>query len=188
MSTGGDSPVAAISLPDAVAVTREYLHANWVEGVACPTCHRRLKVYKRPFNSGMVRALIMLYRLSKRLGSTNGLGWVKVSVHNLPKQTCLDLHHLEYSKLKHWDVIESQGATNSTDDKSGIWRLTPLGVRFLTQPGETVPERIWLVLDTVLLRETGRVTALQALGTTFDFGALMNGDWDSQTWYRRQER
>jgi len=122
----------------------------------CPCCAQTVKHYKRKLNSGMARALIMLFRLA-------GVdGWVDVSV--LSKEQRLDLQHLEYTRLRYWKLIEAQA--------KGVWRLTPKGRDFLLN-GTRVPHTAFEYNKRAFGFSDDYTTLKEALGDHFDYDELM---------------
>ena len=51
-----------------IAEAKQYLRKNFKEGTVCPCCDKYVKAYKRKLNSGIARALIIMYKL----GAYNG--------------------------------------------------------------------------------------------------------------------
>ena len=120
---------------------------------ACPCCGQNAKVYPRPLNGQMVRALAFL------------------AVHGACRPVDMPAWMLasrEYSKLPYWGL-----ATSHKNDKSEVvWSATPLGVAFAGGRAQ-VPFRVFLYDGKVIARSADLVTWEHCLAE-FNLGDLLN--------------
>ncbi len=135
----------------------EEFQAKVKKGTNCPCCGRFSKQYKRKLNSGMAQILIKIYKLFSNESvhlQNEFLHFKDIAIRN------------EYSKLKHWGLLE-QG-------QLGYWRITDLGVQFVLGHIE-IPRHIILFNNELLGFSGEKVTIQQALGDKFNYNELMNG-------------
>jgi hypothetical protein len=131
------------------------------EGAVCPCCNRYGKLYWRKLNSGMARALIQLHR-------HGGDNWVNVTRLGRAKQQ--QLHHLEYTKLRFWKLIEKHPTM-----KGSVWKLTQLGLDFLLR-GKVLRRHVAIYDNRVFAFSSEVTTVRKALGSHFDYDELMRAD------------
>lgn len=160
---GSDAPA---TISKAVDVVRSWLGPRMAKGVACPACGRFTKLYVRHLNSGMAKALIVIYRLSRESGDADG--WVGVGKKHMAKGYALDLQHAEYSKLKHWGLIEEK----ARGSKAGLWRPTRLGVDFVEGRAK-VPQCVLLKHNRKVGTAGEEIGIDEAIASKFDKVALM---------------
>lgn len=134
------------------------------DGVVCACCGRvRPRVYPRTLNSGMARGLIKIYQASPE-------DWIHVGRLFLAEGE--NANHAEYSKLKFWGLLEPQNRDQVEGHRSGMWRLTELGRRFVR--GEVSVPRISFVAGSHLLRQSSeRTDIFRALGDHYDWYDMM---------------
>lgn len=145
---------------DTLAEARDTLQLQLDEGTTCPCCDQFAKVYSRKINAGHARALIALYRAV-------GRDWGHLATYDQSR---------EASKLAYWGLIEEESARRDDGGRSGWWRITDLGERFLRNQ-LLVPKHA-RVYDGRLLRlddTDGLVSIVDALGTRFNYSELMAG-------------
>jgi hypothetical protein len=76
------------------------------------------------------------------------------------------------TRLAHWGLVEQESERRPDGGKSGFWRVTPLGERFLLGDA-TIPKYVY-VYDGRALRSGGpQVSIRDALGKKFDYAELM---------------
>jgi hypothetical protein len=147
--------------PVTLEEARDWLRARVEDGDYCPCCTQFAKVYKRKINSGMVRALINLYRA----------GGPGRDFRHLPP---IDPSHGDAAKLVYWELIEEEPVVREDGGRAGWWRVTPLGEDFLR--GWIKVIKYARVYDSRLLGFTGgKVDVRDALGTKFKLDDLMEG-------------
>ncbi len=116
---------------------RDHLHSMWgKEAVSCPCCSQKVVMYKRKLNSGMAKALLLIYKIS------NGVDFGFIHVQKEFKKIGINAISVEYNKLAHWRLIEERKGDNpSGANRSGFWKLTPLGISF-AKGGSSVKETV----------------------------------------------
>ena len=147
---------------DASSVTlrdvRAWLSSHLREGAKCPACRQTAKVYRRNINSTMARAIIKLY--------LHGGAHDFVHAPSLPGDT-----H-EISQLSWWGLVEEERVTRADGGRAGYWKLTELGLRFVTRR-EGV-EQYALIYDGTLIRLEGDIRNIEdCLGARFNYSELM---------------
>lgn len=138
----------------------------------CPTCGRHNRVYRRTLNSAMARQLIILFQQGRGAGA---YPWVHASEVVLPGTSGPG----DFSKLKHWQLIEAAGDGIRAEDSkksSGYWRITPAGVKFAIGQLSLQPVAV-LLNDQLLTFEGDKAQIHAALGKKFNYSKLM-GDAD----------
>lgn len=145
------------SLEDAKAWLRERLN----DGATCPCCQQRAQIYRRKINSGMARALLEQWRVARQdVVHTRGL-WK-------------DYTH-EGGQLAWWGLIEQDPMRRDDGGKSGWWRITDDGRRFIHN--RLLVPKYARIYDSRLMGfdHTKQVSIIDALGTRFDYHELMQG-------------
>lgn len=115
-----------------LAQARAWLAARVSDGASCPCCERFNKLYTRKLKPQMVHALATIYMLALRQGNQQD-GWVGVGRgHDTDPKLALALHHAEYGKLVHFGLlVPAAKGVGDRRNRSGFWRPTLLGIRFL---------------------------------------------------------
>lgn len=137
---------------------------NGGEDAHCPCCNRYAKIYKRRIHMSAARGLIKLYRLG------GDKQYVRCSDFILEGQAGPG----DTTKMKHWGLVEPQALDENVTNKrtSGMWRLTPDGVRFVR--GELRVPSIKVVYDDEVIATDGADISIQeALGDKFNYSELM---------------
>lgn len=146
--------------PDSMTLgeARAKLREKARDGHECPTCRQFVKVYRRRINTGQLKALIRMWK-------TAGTDWVKVSDLGLPGG--------DVAKLRYWGLIcQQEGEREDGSKRTGVWRVTGLGVDFLQ--GRAQVREYAIVYDNKLIRLDGEVIGVrQVLGNDFDYRQLM---------------
>ncbi len=96
---------------------KQYLRDNFKTGATCPCCNKYVKAYKRKLNSGIARALIIMYKL----GAVNKK---YIHVQNEFAKLKLRATTMDYAYAEKWSLIED-------GDELGTWTLTDKGVDFV---------------------------------------------------------
>lgn len=140
--------------------SKEYLRANWQDGVACPCCKQFVKLYKRRLHKAMAVSLIKLYKLKDshekyyHINDFVGIGMG------------------DFAKLKYWGFILE--AKNDDDMKrtSGMWKITQDGIDFVEM--KRMAPLYALVFNSSLYGFTGEPISIKnALGKKFNYEELM---------------
>ena len=142
---------------------RDWLYENIKNPALCPTCDQTAMMYQRPITSQTARVLIAMRRIG------DGMQWVRFTDLGLPLA--------DEAKARAWGLIEAlPGERPDGSKRVGVWRLTPLGVRFVD--GEaTVVRRMRFYAGESYGPVAGdpQVDIRHCLGRKFDYDALMSG-------------
>lgn len=143
---------------------KEHLRKNFEEGVNCPCCGQFVRLYKRPINSTMARALVWIAGESQK---SKG-GWVDVPA-KAPKWLTKTNQH---TTLRWWGLLERMPNEESYKKHSGVWRPTKKGIAFAL--GETkVPQYILHYNNKVIGQSDETVDISEAFGVKFDYKEVM---------------
>ena len=152
---------------------RDWLRERLGNGARCPCCTQMAKVYWRPINTGMAQSAIRLYRWQREHPG---------QFAHLP--TVLGRRSAEEAKLRYWGLVEEEASLRPDGGRTGYWRLTEPGVALVR--GQLKVPRYVRVYDGRALgppQPAGKsgeprpdVTIIAALGTDFDYHALMRGE------------
>jgi hypothetical protein len=149
---------------------RAYVLRNRDDGVQCPCCDQYVKVYKRPINSSMAYALIIMDRYYNDHPVDE---WLHVEDYlkrfsGIPAAIRGDFH-----KLRYWGLIEAKQDTRDDGSKrNGFYRITEKGRQFV-RDRETVPSHVLICNKEVLGFGERVITIKDALGVKFDYNELM---------------
>ncbi len=107
------------------------------ERKTCECCGAKLVEYRHGMSKGLARGLSIFFLA---YGETAGeIGKLDMTY----SQRC------NFQKLRYWGVVEKIG---KPDGKGGVWKVTPLGIKFLS--GATnVPSTVWTYRAKVVERE-----------------------------------
>lgn len=129
----------------------------------CPLCGQRVKLYKRPYNSSMARALCWLV-----VHVNDAATWVDVA-HIAPPWL---LRSREFPKNAYWSLIEARPNAMGDTKDSGIWRVTPTGVQFARGRSQIATHA--LIFNKKLYGQTATTIGIRAaLGKRFNYDELM---------------
>lgn len=147
---------------------RDHLERRVREGAHCPCCGQRAQVYRRVLNAGMARALVLMWKETKRQMS---LGVPRADA--LVDIKRIDVRGGDYAKLAYWRLIES------IDDEEkmhqGWWKVTLAGEDFVERH-TMVPAAVYVYDGRVLdEQDVAKVSIRMALGKKFDLFELMRG-------------
>lgn len=152
-----------------ISEARQFLRANWEQGVDCPCCGRLVKLYPYTLNANACASLAWI----NNLGVLDDNGWVHVQkmFSNVYKRNATAM---SYILLKHWNFIEAKPGNDDPAKKaSGYWRITDKGRSFLR--GEiSVPRTAMVYKDGARDFKGKPITFKQALGVKFSYSELMN--------------
>jgi len=139
------------------------------DGVVCPCCEQRAKIYKRKLNAKMVLALIDLVDLYL---SQDTRDWI--NIHDVKKIQGRPGGG-DFAKLRYFDLIvekERDPEADGDQRSSGYWKPTKKGHLFVLGKW-TVPEAVFLY-DEKLVREAERETDVRtALGKQYSYAEVM---------------
>jgi hypothetical protein len=151
---------------------KAWLKENTEKGAQCPCCHRRVQFYKRTLTSTMAFTLILIDKHFRE-----NQDWLHVPQYLTAAGADEASRGGDYAKLKDWGLLQpkpGKRADNST--RTGLWRITEMGRAFVR--GEI---RVHRTIELYNQKPTGRdvgaetISIQDALGTRFDYAALMSG-------------
>ncbi len=139
---------------------------------ACPCCQQLVKVYERKINSGMARALILIYRSNTTANLGFDMNWIHVDRLLVEKKAPTGARG-DYHKLRFWGLLEQKVERREDDSlRNGFWRITPLGAKFVR--GEaTVPARAIIYNGECLGMEGANIGIKDAIANKFSYAELM---------------
>lgn len=143
---------------------KDWLRMHLDEGARCPCCMQYAKVYRRKIHAAMARDLCRAYR-------TAGGGRL------FHVRTVLGHDGGDFAKLAYWGLIEELDATRDDgSNRAGMWRITPLGVDYIRNRIR-LPKYARVYDGRCLGLDDSEVAGIiDALGTRFDYSALMAGE------------
>lgn len=162
---------------ETIADGKQFLRNGWQQGVNCPCCGQLVKLYDRKLNSGMAIFLLGLY------GSTFEGNFEHAST------VLVGTKSLDYSVLRHWRLIEEDNRLVAGKRKSGFWRVSERGRKFV-EAKITVPSHVKLFNNKLVGFSEDRISITQALGKNFDYNEVMRDyelPFPSQLKWLRQE-
>ena len=155
-----NSDIATRLLKDARNDWREVIAG---EGGYCPCCSRWGKIYRRPLNSAMARALLWLVNQPHR-----GDGWVHVP--STAPAWMLRSHQLPTLHL--WGLVMSIRPERTKLASSGLWQPTELGRAFAAN-NATVKRYVYVYNNEALDYEGTEIGITDALGDKYDYNVIM---------------
>lgn len=142
------------------------------KGAQCPCCEQRVQFYKRTLTSTMCYALILIdqhFRTSSE--------WLHVPQYLTAAGADEAARGGDYAKLKDWGFIEPKPAVREdSSTRTGYWRITDRGKAFVR--GEIRVRKTVELYNQKRTRQDAdpeTVSIQEALGTRFDYAALMTG-------------
>lgn len=158
-------------LPDGITLdtplreVKEWMFGRIAAGAAdkCPCCEKVAKLYERPITSTVAYSLIKMFRHA-------GTDWVRWKD--------LDIKQSDEAKARFWGIIEERpGERPDGSTRTGWWRLTPFGVRFI-HGQETITRRARLYGAKFygFVEGDPQVDVRDCLGNRFDYGKLMRDE------------
>ena len=142
------------------------LNEDWVKtiqgsGGHCPCCGKWGKVYRIKMSHALVRALDWIAH------NTNDKGWADVQ-GGAPHWM---MRSKTYPLLEHWGLLVSMAP------RSGFWRVTPLGIKFLREQ-VTVPAAVYIYDNKLWGVDSTHTTLRGCLKVNFDFNELFTSRFD----------
>ena len=139
---------------------KQHLRTSFKDGTECPCCGKYVKAYKRKLNSGMARALILIYNLTKD-GKYIHVQDTFSSSYKLRATT------MDYAYAEKWKLIESDSNQN------GYWRITQLGKAFVLNQID-LPEYCLVYNGTVIKWTNNKIGIKIALTISWSYADLMD--------------
>ena len=133
------------------------------DGGYCPCCARWGKIYRRPLNASMARALIWLVNTPHR-----GDGWVHVP----SAAPVWLLRAQQWSSLHLWDLVMGQRPEHTKLASSGLWQPTDLGRAFAADRAR-VKRYVYVYNNKVLECEGDEISIQEALGDKYNYAEIM---------------
>ncbi len=137
------------------------------EEVKCPCCEGLYKVYHRTISGAM--SLAMKWMADRTCHDHTA--WVEMSASAGTPKPVIDSR--EWSRLKHWSMVELCENDDSKKRTSGLWRLTPKGRAFIAGHIR-VPRCIRILNDEIVDSSEETVDINDTWDERFDYGELMN--------------
>jgi hypothetical protein len=130
------------------------------DGIICPVCDQKSKIYLRRIHRPIAIMMIMMYRLTGPL-----FGYLHTNVLAMKCVQAgfrINTQGGDFVKLVYWGLIAkpSRPAIKTATKDEGFWRLTPEGVAFVTRK-LSVP-RLALVRDGKFLGFRGDEVTIEA--------------------------
>lgn len=133
---------------------------NLVEGIKCPCCDRWGKVYRW---SLYPNAAALICRMVAESGAGQFVETKTIIERGLSRRT----------EGRHWGLIEQESELRADGGRTGWWRVTPLGERFVS--GEsTIPKYAWVYDKKVIHLGGPEITLPEALKGKFDYNEMMS--------------
>lgn len=142
-----------------------HIQQGMSDGVSCPCCGQLVKLYRRTLYHSMAVALCSLYREAQ--------GRTDVYVHI--DQLTLNVGGSDFSKLKHWGLIEAYPQELHDDPKTktaGKWRITDKGCEF-AEGRITLPKYALIFNNRCYGMAGDPVTIIDSLKEDFDYPEMM---------------
>lgn len=159
-----------ITTESKLSEVREYLKQNYSSGCSCPACGQHVELYRRGLNSSMARALIIIFRVHRKLGFDKGIK-MNQEIANMG----IPANNIEYAKLAYWGLLEQ-----STDEEgklsSGYWKITDKGCRFVQNVKMTIPKYVFIYNNKVQGYGKSNLNIIAALGDNYNYNKLLNGE------------
>lgn len=148
---------------------KKFIQENKQDGVNCPCCGKYVRQYERKINSGMILFLIGLYRLTKPYFGRDEIYFDNKEI--LMKMN-LTARSLDYSILKHFKLIKDDYNDDESKRKSGIWRLTNLGRKFVE--GNVRLKKYAVIFNGKFIEYKGDFVSIKdCLGSKFNYSELL---------------
>jgi hypothetical protein len=160
--------MADLVYPETLEEAREYVADGMMEpnGIACPCCEQRAKLYKRPLNGSMAAMLIVLSHIN------NGNGWTYIEEWREKSGIKLNGGG-DYGKLAYWNLVESMPVAPEQDKgSSGQWKMTKKGFEF-SAGSIKVPSHALIYNNKVMGFSDKLVGINECLGKKFSYMEVM---------------
>lgn len=144
-----------------LAQAREQLLAELDDGTTCPCCHQHAQRYRWTLPGSAAGYLIRAYEI----------GGVTRFVES--KQVKRRGEQAMPSICRFWDLLEEENDRRPDGGRSGWWRVTTAGERFVL--GGWIPKYAYVYNGRVEWRDGPSVTIADRLGRPFDWNDHMRG-------------
>lgn len=130
------------------------------EGVECPVCNRKAKVYRYSISSSMAQALITIVKSKDE--------WVHIPSLELAQSKPA----AATSRLRHWNLIEEKPLRRGDGGRAGYWKATNLGISFANN--QSAVQKYAHIFNNEVITKTGDYIQIEdALDNSFDYNELM---------------
>lgn len=152
---------------------RDYIRERWREsdGVECPCCSQRVKLYRRTINRGQAEMLVALATETvRRRVQLEHYPWIHVE-HEIIETGKGPARCRDWPLLRFWGLIEPKAGDDAeTRRNPGMWRLTPAGLWAVEHPKRPLLAEFVEVYNNAKRGESPEKRSLaQALRRPFDF-------------------
>ena len=125
--------------------------------IDCPLCKRKIKMYHRKLNSGMMGFLIGLYSISS--------GDYGIEVHYSDVMKKIGFMPNDFANMERWGLIQP-------GISAGMWMLTKKGILFIK--GEiSIPSKVHIYNDKTWGFDSNEVSFTETLGKRFELLDLL---------------
>jgi hypothetical protein len=137
------------------------------KGETCPCCTQFVKVYKRPLNSSMCKALILIYK-----HSVNGADFIHVE-KMLKEESCEASVRGDFPKLRFWGFLEPmEEAREDESCRNGMYKITENG-RLFVEEMIIAPTYVKVFNNRYMGSSKEMTTISKAIKNKFDYKQLM---------------
>lgn len=131
-------------------------------GAICPTCNQHSQVYRWSLYSTAAQALLLFYRL----------GGTDTFIHSNMLKDLGYRGQGDAARLRMWELVERETEARDDGGRSGYWRVTPFGERFV-KGNSTVDLYAYVYNSRVLSFDGDQVSIHDALGKRFSYNEMM---------------
>lgn len=151
---------------------KQFLRDHFDEGVECPVCKQRVKLYHRQITSSMAYGLIIIHRYFLANPEDEYVHTPSLAQNqNIP----MAIFGGDFSKLRFWGLIEPMpGDREDGSWRNGWWGITDKGIKFVKHE-ILVPSSLAIYNQKPLGLEGEYVSIKDTLGKRFNFDELMSG-------------
>lgn len=143
---------------------RDKLRELVYDGHQCPCCRQWAQVYRWSLYSTAAHALILFYRE----------GGIRDYVHSKRLKELGHKGQGDAARLRLWGLVERDESPREDGGKSGWWRVTQTGERFVLNKA-TISKYVWVYNGRLLNTDGPQISIVQALGKNFNYAEMMAG-------------
>ena len=142
------------------------------DGINCPCCNRWAQAYWRTINKTMARGLWWLYQQGLSAGRPDH----PVHYTDITKGPAWLLRSNQLATLRWWGLVEKKPNDDPAKKSSGMWRVTPLGIRLLHGVA-SVPRRVCTLFGDVVAVSEDQLF-IEDIGHYFNYAETMGNTSD----------
>jgi hypothetical protein len=161
-----------MSEPDAstpLGEVRDFVTVRLEEGVRCPACDQHAQMYRWRLYGTALRALGLYWKLAGRPSPAHTARFVHTDELKAEGHTGQG----DATRLALWGLAERAPERRPDGGKSGLARITPLGVRFLLRRATVA--RVVVVYNAERVRFEGEQVHIDECGRNFNYAEMMRG-------------